>query len=34
MGAEMAGMLLALFRGEPTERERAMPTRMVVRDSA
>jgi DNA-binding LacI/PurR family transcriptional regulator len=34
MGAEMAGMLLALLRGEPTERERVMPTRMVVRDSA
>jgi DNA-binding LacI/PurR family transcriptional regulator len=34
MGAEMAGMLLALLRGEATERERVMPTRMVVRDSA
>lgn len=34
MGAEMARMLLALLRGEPTERERVMPTRMVVRDSA
>ncbi|CAN5389239.1 LacI family DNA-binding transcriptional regulator [soil metagenome] len=34
MGEEMAGMLLALLRGEPTERERIMPTRIVVRDSA
>lgn len=34
MGAEMARMLLALLRGEPTERQRVMPTRMVVRDSA
>jgi LacI family transcriptional regulator len=34
MGAEMARMLLALLRGEPTERERVMPTRMVVRASA
>ncbi len=34
MGAEMARMLLALLRGEPTERERVMPTRMVVRTSA
>lgn len=34
MGAEMAGMLLRLLRGEPVERERVMPTRMVVRDSA
>jgi DNA-binding LacI/PurR family transcriptional regulator len=34
MGAEMAGMLLALLRGETTQRERVMPTRMVVRDSA
>lgn len=34
MGEEMARMLLALLRGEPTERERVMPTRMVVRDSA
>jgi DNA-binding LacI/PurR family transcriptional regulator len=34
MGVEMARMLLALLRGEPTERERVMPTRMVVRDSA
>jgi DNA-binding LacI/PurR family transcriptional regulator len=34
MGAEMARMLLALLRGEPTERERVMPTRMVIRDSA
>ncbi|MCU1440913.1 MAG: LacI family transcriptional regulator [Rhodoglobus sp.] len=34
MGAEMARMLLALLRGETTERERVMPTRMVVRDSA
>ncbi|CAN5332025.1 LacI family DNA-binding transcriptional regulator [soil metagenome] len=34
MGAEMVRMLLALLRGEPTERARVMPTRMVVRDSA
>ena len=34
MGAEMANMLLALLRGEPIERERMMPTRMVIRDSA
>jgi len=34
MGAEMARMLLALLRGEATERERVMPTRMVVRASA
>lgn len=34
MGAEMARMLLALLRGEPTERECVMPTRMVIRDSA
>jgi len=34
MGAEMAGMLLALLRGEPTERERLMPTHIVVRQSA
>jgi DNA-binding LacI/PurR family transcriptional regulator len=34
MGVEMARMLLALLRGEATERERVMPTRMVVRDSA
>lgn len=34
MGEEMARMLLALLRGEPTERERIMPTRIVVRDSA
>lgn len=34
MGAEMARMLLALLRNEPTERERVMPTRMVVRTSA
>jgi len=34
MGAEMARMLLALLRGESTERERVMPTRMVVRASA
>ena len=34
MGVEMARMLLALLRGEPTERERVMPTRMVVRSSA
>ena len=34
MGVEMASMLLALLRGEHVERERVMPTRMVVRDSA
>jgi len=34
MGFEMARMLLAQLRGEPTERERVMPTRMVIRDSA
>ncbi|CAN5165298.1 LacI family DNA-binding transcriptional regulator [soil metagenome] len=34
MGAEMARMLLALLRGENPERERVMPTRMVVRASA
>jgi len=34
MGVEMARMLLALLRGETTERERVMPTRMVVRASA
>jgi DNA-binding LacI/PurR family transcriptional regulator len=34
MGVEMARMLLALLRGEATERERVMPTRMVVRASA
>ena len=34
MGEEMAGMLLALLRGESPERERVMPTRMVIRDSA
>ncbi|MEP6480385.1 MAG: LacI family DNA-binding transcriptional regulator [Rhodoglobus sp.] len=34
MGEEMARMLLALLRGETTERQRIMPTRMVVRDSA
>ncbi|MDF1477878.1 LacI family DNA-binding transcriptional regulator [Leifsonia sp. H3M29-4] len=34
MGVEMARMMLALLRGEPTERARVMPTRMVVRDSA
>lgn len=34
MGAEMAHMLLALLRGEAIERERVMPTRMVVRASA
>jgi DNA-binding LacI/PurR family transcriptional regulator len=34
MGVEMARMLLALLRNEPTERERVMPTRMVLRDSA
>lgn len=34
MGVEMARMLLALLRNEPTERERVLPTRMIVRDSA
>jgi DNA-binding LacI/PurR family transcriptional regulator len=34
MGVEMARMLLALLRGEPTDRARVMPTRMVIRDSA
>jgi DNA-binding LacI/PurR family transcriptional regulator len=34
MGQEMARMLLSLLRGEATERERVMPTRLVVRDSA
>ena len=34
MGVEMARMLLALLSGEPTERERVMPTRIVVRESA
>ena len=34
MGVEMAKMLLSLLRDEPVERERVMPTRMVVRDSA
>lgn len=34
MGAEMARMMLAMLRGESPERERVMPTRLVVRDSA
>jgi len=34
MGAEMARMMLAMLRGERPERERVMPTRLVVRDSA
>jgi DNA-binding LacI/PurR family transcriptional regulator len=34
MGREMARMLLRLLRGEPTERELIMPTRLVIRDSA
>lgn len=34
MGEEMARMMLALLRGETVERERVMPTWMVVRDSA
>lgn len=34
MGVEMARVLLALLRGGPTDRERVMPTRMVIRDSA
>lgn len=34
MGVEMARMLLAILRGEPSERKRIMPTKMVFRDSA
>jgi DNA-binding LacI/PurR family transcriptional regulator len=34
MGEQMASMLLDLLRGQPTERERVMPTRMVLRASA
>lgn len=34
MGTTMAGMLLSLLRGEPTERVRILPTSLVVRDSA
>ncbi len=34
MGIEMARMLLALLRGETVARERVMPTRLVVRESA
>jgi LacI family transcriptional regulator len=34
MGREMARMLLALLSGEPVTRERIMPTRLVVRESA
>lgn len=34
MGHKMASMVLQLLRGEPTERECIMPTRMVVRASA
>ena len=34
MGTEMARMLLALLAGEATDRERIMPTRLVIRESA
>ncbi|MDH6182194.1 DNA-binding LacI/PurR family transcriptional regulator [Microbacteriaceae bacterium SG_E_30_P1] len=34
MGTEMARMLLDLLDGVPTERERVLPTRLVIRDSA
>ncbi len=34
MGNKMATILLQLLRGEPTERESIMPTRMVIRESA
>lgn len=34
MGVKMAQIILGLLRGEPTERECIMPTRMVIRDSA
>ncbi len=34
MGTEMALMLLDLVSGDPTERERVLPTRLVVRESA
>jgi LacI family transcriptional regulator len=34
MGAEMARILLAQLRGESVERQRIMPTSVVVRDSA
>ena len=34
MGEKMAEMLLRLLRGEPTEREWIMQTRMVLRESA
>lgn len=34
MGIEMARMLLAILRGESPERERVMPTRLVIRESA
>jgi LacI family transcriptional regulator len=34
MGHEMGAMLLALLRGEARERQRTMPTWMVVRESA
>ncbi|MFM9876532.1 MAG: LacI family DNA-binding transcriptional regulator [Rhodoglobus sp.] len=34
MGVEMARMMLAMLRGEQPERERVLPTRLVVRESA
>ncbi len=34
MGAEMARTLLALLRGEPVERRRVLPTRLVIRETA
>jgi len=34
MGGEMASMLLDLLNGRPTEAQRILPTRMVVRESA
>ncbi|MCY7412882.1 MAG: substrate-binding domain-containing protein, partial [Salinibacterium sp.] len=34
LGAEMARTMLALLRGEPVERARLLPTRMVIRESA
>jgi len=34
MGTEMARMLLDLLAGDPTERARVLPTRLVIRESA
>jgi len=34
MGEKMANTLLSLLRGEPTEREIIMSTRLVIRQSA